>query len=49
MTFDENGGIVPLHTKSGIISVLQSAEGFLRIPRDAEGLLAGTLTEVFAL
>ena len=49
VTFDENGGIVPLHTKSGIISVLQSAEGFLRIPRDAEGLLAGTLTEVFAL
>lgn len=47
--FDENKKIVPLHTKSGIISVLSEAQGFIRIPRNTEGLGKGTVTEVFSL
>ena len=37
-----DGTLLPLHTKSGIISVLTGADGFIRIPRDAEGLKSGT-------
>ena len=43
------GEAVPLHTKSGIISVLSAADGFIRIPRDTEGLDKGTLVEVYDL
>ena len=46
---DENGEAVPLHTKSGVISVLSAADGFIRIPRDTEGLDKGTVVEVFAV
>ncbi len=45
----EDGGAVPLYTKSGYISVLSQADGFLRIPRDAEGYAAGTEAEVYRL
>ena len=46
---NERGEAVPLHTKSGIISVLSAADGFIRIPRDTEGLDKGTLVEVYDL
>ena len=42
-----DGTLLPLHTKSGIISVLTAADGFIRIPRDAEGLQAGTETDYY--
>lgn len=47
VNINENGEAVPLHTKSGIISVLSAADGFIRIPRDTEGLDKGTLVEVY--
>ena len=46
---DETGALVPLHTKSGIISVLAQADGFIRIPRDTEGLQKGEETELYLL
>ena len=49
VSIDENNEIVPLHTKSGIISVLSEAKGFIRIPRNTEGLGKGTVTEVYGL
>ena len=45
----DNNGVVPVHTKSGIISVLSEAEGFIKIPRNAEGLAKGTSVEIFEL
>ena len=44
-----DGTVVPLHTKSGVISVLTMADGFIRIPRDAEGLKAGTTLSIFEI
>ena len=46
---NENGEAVPLHTKSGVISVLSAADGFIRIPRDTEGLGKGAVVEVCEL
>ena len=46
---DEKNEIVPLHTKSGIISVLSEAKGFIRIPRSTEGLNKGTVMEIYSL
>ena len=46
---NENGEAVPLHTKSGIISVLRQAEGFIKIPRDSEGIDRGTTVEIYRL
>ena len=46
---NENNEIVPVHTKSGIISVLSEAEGFIKIPRNAEGLAKGTNVEIYEL
>ena len=46
---NEKNEIVPLHTKSGIISVLSEATGFIRIPRNAEGINKGTVTEIYSL
>ena len=46
---NEKGEAVPLHTRSGVISVLTKADGFIRIPRNCEGIAAGTKTEVFEL
>ncbi len=37
-----DGSLRPLHTKSGVISVLTQADGFVCVPRDAEGFAAGT-------
>ena len=46
---DENNEIVPLHTKSGIISVLSEAGGFIKIPRNTEGINKGTVMEIYSL
>ena len=46
---NEDNEVVPVHTKSGIISVLGEAEGFIKIPRNAEGLAKGTNVEIFEL
>ncbi|MBR0415293.1 MAG: molybdopterin molybdotransferase MoeA [Clostridia bacterium] len=45
----EGESIVPIHSKSGIISILSAADGFICVPRDAEGLAAGTQVEVWKL
>ena len=45
----DNGEAVPLHTKSGVISVLSRADGFIRIPRDTEGLEKGAEAEIYTL
>ncbi|MBR3552273.1 MAG: molybdopterin molybdotransferase MoeA [Clostridia bacterium] len=42
-----DGTVLPLHTKSGVISVLTQADGFLRIPRDAEGLAKGAEIDLY--
>jgi len=47
--FNDKNEIIPIHTKSGIISVLSEAEGFVRIPRNTEGLGKGTEVEVYRL
>ena len=44
---NEYGEAVPLHTKSGVISVLSAADGFIRIPRDTEGLAKDKVVEVY--
>lgn len=46
---NEIGEAVPLHTKSGVISVLSAADGFIRIPRDTEGLQKGACVEIYEL
>ncbi len=46
---NENNEVIPVHTKSGIVSVLNEAEGFIRIPRNAEGLFKGTTVEIYEL
>jgi molybdenum cofactor synthesis domain-containing protein len=45
----DNGETVPVHTKSGIISVLGEADGFIKITRNTEGLPKGTTVEIFEL
>ena len=46
---NDSGEAVPLHTKSGVISVLSRADGFIRIPRDTEGLAKGASVEICKL
>ena len=46
---NENNEVVPVHTKSGIVSVLSEADGFIRIERNAEGLFKGTTVEIYEL
>ncbi|MCR5522362.1 MAG: molybdopterin molybdotransferase MoeA [Clostridia bacterium] len=46
---NENNEAVPLHTKSGIISVLSKADGFIKIERNTEGLFKGGFVEVYRL
>ena len=46
---DAEGAVYPLHTKSGVISVLAGADGYICVPRNMEGLSAGTTVEVYAL
>ena len=40
---------VPVYGKSGMISVLADADGYVRIDRDCEGLAAGTAVDVLLL
>ena len=47
--YDENNKIVPVHTKSGLVSVLSEAEGFIVIPRNTEGLFKETNVDVYEL
>lgn len=42
-----DAGAVPVFGKSGLITKLAATSGYLRIPRDAEGLAAGTQVTVF--
>ena len=49
MRVNEQNEAVPLHTKSGVISVLSAADGFIRIPRDTEGLQKGASVEIYEL
>lgn len=42
----ENGEAVPVYNKSGLISVLSDADGYIIIPRDCEGLLKEQTVEV---
>jgi molybdopterin molybdotransferase len=39
----------PVYGKSGMISVLADADGFIRIDRDCEGIAAGTAVDVLML
>ena len=39
----------PIIGKSGLISILSEALGYVRIPRDQEGLMANTEVTVFLL
>ncbi len=40
------GSAHPIASKSGLITTLSSAHGFIRIPRDCEGLPQGEMVEV---
>lgn len=46
---DGDGRAEPLYTKSGMISVLAQADGFICIPRGSEGLDAGTEVSIYSL
>lgn len=48
-TLAPDGSVAPIHTKSGIISVLTRSNCILRIPRESEGLPAGAETELYRL
>ena len=43
---NEAGEIEPVYNKSGLISVLINADGYIIIPRDCEGLLKGQSVDV---
>ncbi|MBQ6380036.1 MAG: molybdopterin molybdotransferase MoeA [Clostridia bacterium] len=47
--YTPNGEIVPVHTKSGIVSVLTEAQGFLKIERNAEGVFKGETVEIYEI
>lgn len=47
--FCDEDTVVPLHTRSGAISVLAEADGFIRIDRDAEGLEQGMKVTVYRI
>ena len=49
VTMNENNEVVPLHTKSGVVSVLSKAEGFIKIERNTEGLFKGTTVDIYKL
>ncbi|MEG1557166.1 MAG: molybdopterin molybdotransferase MoeA [Oscillospiraceae bacterium] len=40
---------VPIASKSGLITTLKNADGYVRVPRDCEGLAAGALVEATIL
>lgn len=43
----EEGKAVPIMNKSGLITTLSGADGFIRIPRDTEGIAAGEEVTVY--
>ena len=43
----EAGRAVPIMSKSGLITTLSGADGFIRIPRDAEGMAEGSSVKVY--
>lgn len=43
----ENGSALPIIVKSGLITTLSGADGFIRIPRDTEGIAQGEQVKVF--
>ncbi|AEH45708.1 molybdenum cofactor synthesis domain protein [Thermodesulfatator indicus DSM 15286] len=50
LSFSEKGVIaLPILKKSGLISSMAEAHGFLRIPENSEGIYEGELAEVFLL
>ena len=42
----QDGSVQPIPSKSGLITTLSSADGFIRIPRELEGLKQGELVRV---
>ena len=42
----ENGAAVPITAKSGLVIPLARADGYIRIPRDTEGLMRGAAVDV---
>ena len=42
-----NGEAFPVYAKSGVISQLSAADGYIRVPRDSEGLRAGEPVTVY--
>lgn len=48
-TIDGKSTVFPVAYKSGLITLLCAADGFVRIPRDCEGFEKGATVEVFAL
>ena len=47
--FNDKNEVVPVHTKSGIISVLSEAQGFIKIERNTEGLFKGESVEIYEI
>lgn len=47
--FEEDGVLKasPMHSKSGLITTLASSDGYISIPRDAEGVSAGETVDVY--
>lgn len=43
----QNGAAVPVYGKSGVVSQLSQAAGYVRIPRESEGLPAGSSVTVY--
>ena len=43
----EGTSAVPVYGKSGVISQLSAADGYILIPRDCEGLRAGETVNVY--
>lgn len=47
--FNDKNEVIPVHTKSGIISVLSEAQGFIKIERNTEGLFKGESVEIYEI
>jgi len=46
---DDSGNACPIKGKSGLITTLTDIDGYIRIPRDCEGIQKGTETDVIYL
>ena len=42
----QNGAAIPVYGKSGVVSQLSAADGYLRVPRNSEGLQAGSRVKI---